>query len=83
MKICLHEVKQQVNAIYQQTCFGTCKLIIADAKTDQGRFYCRTALKGNCVAASPPGSSTPRKHGEMKGDMEICSDTAVSEQTHC
>ncbi|XP_028983706.1 nck-associated protein 5-like isoform X2 [Betta splendens] len=37
----------------------------------------RTALKGNCVAATPPGISTPRKHGEMKGDMEICSDTAT------
>ncbi|XP_026217512.1 nck-associated protein 5-like isoform X2 [Anabas testudineus] len=37
----------------------------------------RTALKGNGVAASPPGISTPKKHGEMKGDMEICSDTAT------
>ncbi|KAM8722108.1 nck-associated protein 5-like isoform 2-T2 [Acanthopagrus schlegelii] len=37
----------------------------------------RNAVKGNCVAASPPGISTPKKHGEMKGDMEICSDTAT------
>uniref|UniRef100_A0A8D0DI14 NCK associated protein 5 n=1 Tax=Sander lucioperca TaxID=283035 RepID=A0A8D0DI14_SANLU len=37
----------------------------------------RTAVKGNCVAASPPGISTPRKHSEMKGDMEICPDTAT------
>ncbi|XP_050922069.1 nck-associated protein 5 isoform X2 [Lates calcarifer] len=37
----------------------------------------RTAVKGNSVAASPPGISTPKKHGEMKGDMEICPDTAT------
>ncbi|XP_049918964.1 nck-associated protein 5-like isoform X3 [Epinephelus moara] len=37
----------------------------------------RTAVKGNCVAASPPGISTPKKHSEMKGDMEICPDTAT------
>ncbi|KAM6893127.1 nck-associated protein 5-like isoform 2-T2 [Lycodopsis pacificus] len=36
----------------------------------------RTAVKGNCVAASPPGISTPNMHSEMKGDMEICPDTA-------
>ncbi|XP_042368898.1 nck-associated protein 5-like isoform X2 [Plectropomus leopardus] len=35
----------------------------------------RTAVKGNCVSASPPGMSTPKKHSEMKGDMEICPDT--------
>lgn len=50
-----------------------------DIKTDQILFPRRTAVKGNCVAASPPGISTPRKHSEMKGDMEICPDTAVSE----
>lgn len=38
-------------------------------------------MKGSCVAASPPGIATPKKHSEMKGDMEICPDTAVSEQT--
>uniref|UniRef100_A0A3B5B596 NCK associated protein 5 n=2 Tax=Stegastes partitus TaxID=144197 RepID=A0A3B5B596_9TELE len=37
----------------------------------------RTAMKGNSVTASPPGISTPKKHGEMKGDMEICPDTAT------
>ncbi|XP_070813790.1 nck-associated protein 5-like isoform X2 [Chaetodon trifascialis] len=37
----------------------------------------RTAAKGNSVTASPPGISTPKKHGEMKGDMEICPDTAT------
>ncbi|XP_059183874.1 nck-associated protein 5-like [Centropristis striata] len=37
----------------------------------------RSAVKGNCVAASPPGISTPKKHSEMKGDMEICPDTAT------
>ncbi|XP_031708260.1 nck-associated protein 5-like isoform X2 [Anarrhichthys ocellatus] len=37
----------------------------------------RTAVKGNCVAASPPGISTPNMHSEMKGDMEICPDTAT------
>ncbi|XP_045915760.1 nck-associated protein 5-like isoform X2 [Micropterus dolomieu] len=35
----------------------------------------RTAVKGNYVAASPAGISTPKKHGEMKGDVEICPDT--------
>lgn len=39
-------------------------------------------MKGNSVAApTPPGNSTPKKHSEMKGDVEICPDTAVSEQT--
>nr|XP_046238558.1 nck-associated protein 5-like isoform X3 [Scatophagus argus] len=37
----------------------------------------RTAVKGNCVAASPPGIPTPKKHGEMKGDMKICPDSAT------
>uniref|UniRef100_A0A8D3ADN0 Nck-associated protein 5 C-terminal domain-containing protein n=1 Tax=Scophthalmus maximus TaxID=52904 RepID=A0A8D3ADN0_SCOMX len=37
----------------------------------------RTAVKGNSGAGSPPGMSTPKKHSEMKGDMEICSDTAT------
>ncbi|XP_070711674.1 nck-associated protein 5-like [Pempheris klunzingeri] len=37
----------------------------------------RTAVKGNSVAAPPPGISTPKKHSEMKGDMEICPDTAT------
>uniref|UniRef100_A0A3Q3CJA4 NCK associated protein 5 n=1 Tax=Haplochromis burtoni TaxID=8153 RepID=A0A3Q3CJA4_HAPBU len=37
----------------------------------------RTAVKGNSVATSPPGISTPKKHSETKGDMEICSDTAT------
>ncbi|XP_054479430.1 nck-associated protein 5-like [Anoplopoma fimbria] len=37
----------------------------------------RSAVKGNCVAASPPGISTPKKHSEMQGDMEICPDTAT------
>ncbi|XP_026157625.1 nck-associated protein 5-like isoform X2 [Mastacembelus armatus] len=36
----------------------------------------RTAVKGS-MAASPPGISTPKKHSEMKGDMEICPDTAT------
>ncbi|XP_041637953.1 nck-associated protein 5-like isoform X2 [Cheilinus undulatus] len=36
----------------------------------------RTAVKGNSLGASPPGISSPKKHGEMKGDMEICTDTA-------
>lgn len=53
-----------------------------DVKTDQISFSRRNAVKGNGVAASLPGISTPKKHGEMKGDMEICSDTAVSPQTH-
>ncbi|TNN50738.1 hypothetical protein EYF80_039059 [Liparis tanakae] len=39
------------------------------------------AVKGNCVAAAPPGTSTPKKHGDAKGDMETCADTAVSEPT--
>ena len=54
-----------------------------DITTDQISFSRRNAVKGNCVAASSPGISTPKKHGEMKGDMEICSDTAVSPQTRC
>ncbi|XP_034533894.1 nck-associated protein 5-like [Notolabrus celidotus] len=37
----------------------------------------KTAVKGNSLAASPPGISSPKKHGEMKGDMEICTDTAT------
>ncbi|XP_071320436.1 nck-associated protein 5-like isoform X2 [Trachinotus anak] len=37
----------------------------------------RSALKGNSVAASPPGISTPKKHSEMKRDMEMCADTAT------
>ncbi|XP_019207363.1 nck-associated protein 5 isoform X4 [Oreochromis niloticus] len=37
----------------------------------------RTAVKGSSVATSPPGISTPKKHSETKGDMEICSDTAT------
>uniref|UniRef100_UPI0037E8F42B nck-associated protein 5-like n=1 Tax=Semicossyphus pulcher TaxID=241346 RepID=UPI0037E8F42B len=37
----------------------------------------RTAVKGNSLAASPPGISTPKKHSDMKGDMEICTDTAT------
>ncbi|XP_077958504.1 nck-associated protein 5-like isoform X3 [Gasterosteus aculeatus] len=37
----------------------------------------RTAVKGSCVSASPPGISTPRKRGEGMGDMEICADTAT------
>ncbi|KAM9328225.1 nck-associated protein 5-like [Pholidichthys leucotaenia] len=37
----------------------------------------RTAGKGNSVVASQPGISTPKKHSEMKGDMEICPDTAT------
>ncbi|XP_069020027.1 nck-associated protein 5-like isoform X2 [Embiotoca jacksoni] len=37
----------------------------------------RTAVKGNSVTASPPGISTPRKHSEMKGNMEICPDAAT------
>ncbi|XP_074483609.1 nck-associated protein 5-like isoform X1 [Sebastes fasciatus] len=37
----------------------------------------RTSVKGNCVAASPPGISTPKKHSEMRGDMEVCPDTAT------
>ncbi|XP_069377087.1 nck-associated protein 5-like isoform X3 [Paralichthys olivaceus] len=37
----------------------------------------RTAVKGNCVSAPPPGMSTPKKHGDLKGDMEICPDTAT------
>uniref|UniRef100_A0A669EE63 NCK associated protein 5 n=1 Tax=Oreochromis niloticus TaxID=8128 RepID=A0A669EE63_ORENI len=41
----------------------------------------KTAVKGSSVATSPPGISTPKKHSETKGDMEICSDTAVSGQT--
>ncbi|KAM8903124.1 nck-associated protein 5-like isoform 3-T3 [Spinachia spinachia] len=41
----------------------------------------RTAVKGGCVSASPPGFSTPGERGEGKGDMEICADAAVSEPT--
>ncbi|KAM3857093.1 nck-associated protein 5-like [Diretmus argenteus] len=37
----------------------------------------RTAVKGDAVAASLPGISMPKKHSEMKGDMEICTDTAT------
>ncbi|KAM3585294.1 uncharacterized protein V6R79_013311 [Siganus canaliculatus] len=37
----------------------------------------RTAVKGNCVTASPPGIQAPKKHSELKGDMEICPDTAT------
>nr|XP_020456342.1 nck-associated protein 5-like isoform X2 [Monopterus albus] len=36
----------------------------------------RTAVKGS-VAASPPGIATPKKHSEMKGDVEICPDTTA------
>ncbi|CAJ1087401.1 nck-associated protein 5-like [Xyrichtys novacula] len=38
----------------------------------------RTAVKGNSLAASPPGISSPKKHGEMKGDMEICTDDTAT-----
>ncbi|XP_040888568.1 nck-associated protein 5-like isoform X2 [Toxotes jaculatrix] len=37
----------------------------------------RTAVKGNSVTASPPEISTLKNHSEMKGDMEICPDTAT------
>ncbi|XP_030011948.1 nck-associated protein 5-like isoform X2 [Sphaeramia orbicularis] len=37
----------------------------------------RTSVKGSSVAASPPEISTPKKHSEMKGDVEICPDTAL------
>ncbi|XP_029926021.1 nck-associated protein 5-like isoform X2 [Myripristis murdjan] len=37
----------------------------------------RTAVKGDSLAASLPGISVPKKHSEMKGDMEICADTAT------
>uniref|UniRef100_UPI003AAC1F05 nck-associated protein 5-like n=1 Tax=Centroberyx gerrardi TaxID=166262 RepID=UPI003AAC1F05 len=37
----------------------------------------RTAVKGDSPAASVPGISMPKKHSEMKGDMEICTDTAT------
>ncbi|KAM6893709.1 nck-associated protein 5-like isoform 2-T2 [Xenentodon cancila] len=37
----------------------------------------RAAVKGNSVAASPPGISSPKKHGEAKGDMQICPDAAT------
>uniref|UniRef100_A0A665WHJ9 Nck-associated protein 5 C-terminal domain-containing protein n=1 Tax=Echeneis naucrates TaxID=173247 RepID=A0A665WHJ9_ECHNA len=45
---------------------------------DHFLFSRRSALKDNSVAASPPAISTPRKHGEIKAEMEICPDTAVS-----
>ncbi|XP_041834861.1 nck-associated protein 5-like isoform X2 [Melanotaenia boesemani] len=37
----------------------------------------RTAVKGNSVAASPPATSTPKKQSEIKGDVQICADTAT------
>lgn len=43
-------------------------------------FLLRTAVKVGSVAASPPAVSTPKKHSELKGDTQICADTAVSEQ---
>lgn len=43
-------------------------------------FLLRTAVKVGSVAASPPAVSTPKKHGELKGDAQICADAAVSEQ---
>ncbi|XP_038138048.1 nck-associated protein 5-like isoform X2 [Cyprinodon tularosa] len=37
----------------------------------------RTAVKVNGVTASPPAMSTPKKHGETKADMQICTETAT------
>lgn len=83
--------KQPVKAVRQQALFIPAELIKElsthrlkkekKQKTDQILSPHRTAVKGNSGAGSPPGMSTPKKHSEMKGDMEICSDTAVSEQT--
>ena len=44
------------------------------------RSLSRAAAKGNSVSASPPAISSPRKHGELKGDLQICPDAAVSAQ---
>ncbi|KAM4602061.1 nck-associated protein 5-like [Polymixia lowei] len=37
----------------------------------------RTAVKGDPTASSPPGISVPKKHGEMRPDMEIRTDTTT------
>ncbi|XP_076008560.1 nck-associated protein 5-like isoform X2 [Genypterus blacodes] len=37
----------------------------------------RTAVKGSPVAPLLPGISTPTKHSEMKGDVEICTNNAT------
>lgn len=53
----------------------------ADRHKTNISFPRRTAVKVNGVTASPPAMSTPKKHGETKADMQICTETAVSEQT--
>ncbi|XP_072235840.1 nck-associated protein 5-like isoform X2 [Leuresthes tenuis] len=37
----------------------------------------RSAVKGNSVATTPPSISTPKKHGDVKGDPQICVDAAT------
>uniref|UniRef100_A0A087Y6G6 NCK associated protein 5 n=1 Tax=Poecilia formosa TaxID=48698 RepID=A0A087Y6G6_POEFO len=37
----------------------------------------RTVVKVSSVTASPPATSTPRKHGETKADLQICPNTAT------
>ncbi|XP_061572175.1 nck-associated protein 5-like isoform X2 [Cololabis saira] len=41
----------------------------------------RAAVKGSSVAASPPTISSPKKHGETKGDVQICPDAATLKLT--
>uniref|UniRef100_A0A8C2WXH3 NCK associated protein 5 n=1 Tax=Cyclopterus lumpus TaxID=8103 RepID=A0A8C2WXH3_CYCLU len=59
---------------------GARRADVKKKKLSKSHFLRRTAVKGNCVAASPPGISTPKKHSDTRRDMEICADTAVSEQ---
>ncbi|KAF7230150.1 nck-associated protein 5 isoform X3 [Nothobranchius furzeri] len=37
----------------------------------------RTAVKVSALAVPPPSLSTPKKHGELKGDIQIISDAAT------
>uniref|UniRef100_A0A4W5PJ13 NCK associated protein 5 n=1 Tax=Hucho hucho TaxID=62062 RepID=A0A4W5PJ13_9TELE len=51
-----------------------------DRKLIKSCFLYRSVRKGDSIAESLPGISIPKRNSDMRGDMEICSDTAVSEQ---
>ena len=50
-----------------------------DRKYIKSCFPYRSVRKGDSIAESLPGISIPKINSDMRGDMESCSDTAVSE----
>ena len=75
--------KEQVNAIYWESHFFYLMKKLrkrTGMEPNQISFHRRSAVKGNSVAATPPSISTPKKHGDVKGDAQICADAAVSEE---